>query len=165
LEGSWRRTGAWAPRLRIEALLSLEGVQRRALGQGAFQLTAGRLSGCLAQVDLGTSLRVSPCATFDVGSLRASGGGAVENVHTRYMPWLAGGAAARVEFSLSPWLALEAVASVRRLARRDRFIFRPESLVYQVPAWSAGIGLGLLLRFQRAPGSIVAPRDIAPGKP
>ena len=43
-------------------------------------------------------------------------------------------------------VTLEASGGLKVLARRDTFVFRPASLVYEVPRWSLGLGLGLSLR-------------------
>src|SRR5439155_15243020 len=124
---------------------SVPAVARAAVGEATFQLVTGRLSACPARLALVSRLSAVPCATFDAGSLRAAGRGAVEDAHSRRMPWLAGGVSLRLEFALSRWLSLEGSASLRALAYHDLFVFLPSSRVYQVPAWSAGLGAGIAL--------------------
>ncbi len=146
LEINWPRGGPWSPSARLEALVSTAAVQQTSDGAATFQLIAGRLSGCPVRLQLLIRLRVLPCATLDAGSLRASGGGAAENVHTRHMPWVAGGALVRLEIPVWQRLSVEAFVAARLLTRHDSFIFNPERLVYSVPRWSAGVGLGVSLR-------------------
>jgi hypothetical protein len=64
------------------------------------------------------------------------------------MPWWAGGLSLLAELALGQQVALEAGVDGKLLARRDHFVFRPDSPVYAVPAFSFGLGAGVLLRLR-----------------
>jgi hypothetical protein len=146
LEGFLDRTSAWAPSIAAGVFATVTSTHTTSEGEGHFRLLAGHLKTCGWRLRIAAPLRLMPCLVVEAGSLHASGGGAVINVRTPSMPWLAGGAVLRAQLDLARALALEASGGLKVLARKDRFTFRPESLVYEVPRWSAGLGLGLSLR-------------------
>jgi hypothetical protein len=147
LELRSRGRGWWAPRLRAELMATASSVETLAAGDATFRLLTGRLSACAVQLPLARAARLVPCASFDAGSLSAEGSGSADNVATKRMPWLALGVMTRLEVDLARWASLEGFTALRRLARHDRFVFRPETLVYDLPAWSPGMGVGLSLHF------------------
>jgi hypothetical protein len=147
IEVGRRGSGWWAPRGRAEVVATALATETLAAGEASFRLLAGRLSLCPVTLELARRARLVPCATFDAGVLSGQGGGSAENVTTRRMPWLAAGMTARLELDLARWATLEGFAGLRRLTRHDRFVFRPQSLVYEVPGWSGGVGLGLAVHF------------------
>ncbi|HKY39339.1 MAG TPA: hypothetical protein VJN18_25550 [Polyangiaceae bacterium] len=146
LEGFLDRTSSWAPSVAAGMFATTTSTHTTSEGEGQFRLFAGHVRACGWRLPIGAPFRLMPCLVVEAGSLYASGGGAVVNVRTPSMPWLAGGAVLRVQLDLARALALEASGGLKVLARRDRFVFRPGRLVYEVPRWSAGLGLGLSLR-------------------
>jgi hypothetical protein len=144
VEGWWRE--GWSPGVRLSLLTTSTATISSADGDAEFRLLTGRLGICPLRRALGASVLV-PCATFDAGSLMAKGGGAALNTTSKNMPWLAAGASLRAQFALSAALGLEVGAGARALLRRDRFVFRPSSLVYYVPAASFDIGASVLVQF------------------
>lgn len=144
----WRTLSAWwSPGLRLSVLSTAAADIQATDGDAQFRLTAGRLAACPFRKALGSAVRILPCADFELGSLRASGGGAALNPTSRTMLWAAPGASLRAQLNLSQAVALEAGAGVKLLLRRDRFIFNPSSLVYQVPDGSFDVGAGVVVQF------------------
>lgn len=143
----WQRSRAIAPGIQAEALATGTATTSNEHGSATFQLLAARLRACLLRIPIATKGRLMPlCAALEGGSLRAQGGGGIANARRTAMPWWNLGAAARAQWDVIPALALEASLSAGALLRKDEFVFRPSSLVYQVPAVSIGAGLGLSLR-------------------
>jgi hypothetical protein len=138
-------SGWWAPGLRASVLATATATEHVATGDGKFRLLAGHLGTCPLRIPLGALVRLLPCAAFEAGSLRAEGGGAATNTRTATMPWLAAAVAVRSQLRLSGAVAVEAGVEAKLLARHDTFVFRPTSLVYEVPLWSLGLGLGVLV--------------------
>jgi hypothetical protein len=143
-ELGWEPSGAWWPVLRAGVLATLSGSETTDDGSATFRLTAARVGFCPVGFAATSGPSVRGCVELDGGVLgaRASGSG-VSDLQDQKMPWLAAGAAGRGEWPLSAWFSLEASAGVRVLALHDRFVFRPETLVYDVPPVSAGVGLGV----------------------
>lgn len=137
--------GWWSPGLRASVLATATATEHVAAGDGKFRLLAGHLGTCPWRIPLGKFVRLLPCASFEAGSLRAQGGGAAQNTRSVTMPWLAAALAARSQLTLSRSVALEAGIEAKLLARHDTFEFRPTSLVYEVPRWSLGFGLMVLV--------------------
>jgi hypothetical protein len=144
--GSMRRTW-WSPALRLSVLVTAVADIHATDGDAQFRLIAGRLAACPFRRAVTRALRVVPCADFELGSLRASGGGTALNPTSASMPWAAPGASLRAQLDLSEAVGLELAAGAKLLLRRDRFIFRPSSLVYQVPAGSFDVGAGVTVKF------------------
>jgi hypothetical protein len=137
----------WSPSLRLSLLSTATATVNAADGDATFRLLAGRLAACPFRRSLADWLRLVPCADFEVGSLRAQGGGKALNPVGKTMPWLAPGASLRAELDLSTALSLEVGAGAKWLLRRDTFVFSPSSLVYQVPARSYDLSAAVLVRF------------------
>jgi hypothetical protein len=146
VEGFLDRAGWWAPGLQASVLATTTSTYVNADGEARFRLLAGQLRVCTGRLPARRAFRLMPCAVLEAGSLFAEGGGSAINERQTTMPWLAAGAVLRGQLDLAANLALESSAALKLLARRDTFIFRPNSLVYQVPRWSVGLGLGLTLR-------------------
>jgi len=146
LEGFVNRSRFWTPGVALGMFATATSTHGTSEGEGRFRLLAGHVKGCAWRLPIGASFRLMPCLVAEGGVLYASGGGAVVNVRTPTMPWLAGGALLRAQLDLARFLSLEASGGLKALARKDKFIFRPTSLVYEVPRWSAGLGLGVSLR-------------------
>lgn len=147
VEAWWEKSRALAPSIQAEALVTGTATTSNTHGSATFQLLAARVRACLLRIPLATRWRLMPlCAALEGGSLRAQGGGGIANAQRTTMPWWNLGAAARAQWDVSPALAFEASLSAGALLRRDEFVFRPSSLVYQVPAASLGAGLGLSFR-------------------
>jgi hypothetical protein len=147
VEGWLERNRWWAPGLQASVLATATATHSTPDGEGKFRLLAGHLKACAWRLPVGASFRVLPCAVLEVGSLSAAGGGAaIINERATSMLWLAGGASLRAQLDVVRWLALETSGGLKVLAWPDTFIFRPTSLVYEVPRVSLGFGLGLAAR-------------------
>jgi hypothetical protein len=141
------RSGVFWPTLRGSVLATLTGSVDRDEGSATFRLFAARLGFCPLGWGNAAGPSLHACVELDAGKYSASGSGdAIEGPLEQSMPWLAGGAAGRGEWPLVSWLSVEASAAVRGLARHDRFVFRPETVVYDVPPVSVGVGLGVVGR-------------------
>jgi hypothetical protein len=128
-------------------LSTANATTRVADGEGTFRLLAARLAACPWRLVPFRRFGVLPCAAFELGSLRAQGGGVAENPVSASMLWVAPGVSLRAQLELTPLLTLETAAGMKLLLQRDRFIFRPSSLVYQVPSTSFDMGAALVFKF------------------
>jgi hypothetical protein len=146
-EVAWKRAGWFSPAVSASVLYVPPHRTSTSTGAASFRLVAARLDGCPLRIPLplGASARV--CAALDAGALRGEGDERVPNHATRTMPWLAGGLALRGAVPLGAGVALEAAAAARGLARHDRFVFRPDERIYDVPRISAGISAGVSYTF------------------
>jgi hypothetical protein len=141
----------WSPSLRLGGLISANGRSRSSAGSAQFRLIAARLALCPLRVAATSSLSLTPCLEFDAGSLRGGEANA-PNSTDRHMPWLGLGAGGRGEWAFGELVSLDAFAGVRVLSRHDHFVLvTPDNpartaLLYDVPAWSAGAGLGATFR-------------------
>ena len=142
-ELAWERSGIFWPIVRGGVLATLMGSVTEDGGSASFRLIAARLGFC--PVGYGDARRPSlhACLELDGGSLVGEPGTGIEEPQTQSMPWLAAGPAVRGEWPLLAWLSVEGSAGFRVLFRHDRFVFRPETVVYDVPPMSAGLALGV----------------------
>ena len=141
------RSGAFWPSLRAGVLATFSGAVTMPEGSATFRLIAARVGLCPLGWGATSGPSLHACVELDAGRYDASGSGdAIEGPEEASMPWLAAGAAGRGEWPLAPWLSIEASAAVRGLARHDRFVFRPETVVYDVPPVSVGVGVGVVGR-------------------
>jgi hypothetical protein len=107
--------------------------------------TAGRLDACAAFGD-DDGLGFEPCATFELGAIRARGfrtqDGAEETVI-----WLAGGFLGRASYGLGSLFRFELQGGLAFPTRRYRFFFGPDETAHKVPAVgvTAGVGIAVLL--------------------
>jgi hypothetical protein len=96
-------------------------------------------------------LSLTPCVELDAGSLRGGESNA-PNATAGHMPWLGLGVGGRGEWAFGELVSLDAFAGVRALTRHDHFVLvtpnnpARTTLLYDVPAWSAGFGLGATFR-------------------
>jgi hypothetical protein len=111
-------------------------------GSAAFTWTVGRVDACPVAWPRGV-LRATACARVETGALEVAGADIVA-AQTRLRPWMAAGPLARVEWSLVWALFLDAEIGALFRVTDDRFVFRPSTLVFEVPlvGVSAGLGLG-----------------------
>jgi hypothetical protein len=107
------------------------------------QLIAAELSACYA---LRRAPRLSPCVFAELGSLRARGVGLSHDEHSASVWWL-GGVAAQLSVGLAAWLDLDSELSVGFPARRAQISTRDTGVVYQVPAVTGQLRVGLSLHF------------------
>jgi hypothetical protein len=135
----------FAPSLRLAFHRAQSGTVAVPDGAATFTWTAGRLDACPLARTL-TTVRLTACTRIEAGALEVSGG-AVVAARTALRVWLAAGALARAEWTLFDplFLNLEASASVR--LTNDRFVFLPNTTVYQVPLVGVGAGTGLGAHF------------------
>jgi len=144
VELSWHRERRWGFAGHLEALATLPRTETSSRGNAELRLATGRASVC--GVRSFAAFRLQPCLTLDVGALRALGiGDQVDNATPQTMPWIAGGLALRTEYWLGRSIAVEAALGARLLQRHDNFYLRPGHSVYQVPAGSFGLQIGVKL--------------------
>ena len=142
---SQRRTW-WTPTLQAEFFATLESSEQTpGVGEAELQLLTGRLHACPLRIPLTHRVRLLPCVTGDVGSLRARGAGEARNPNTSYMPWLALGGTLAAQVALGGRFSLHSSFAARGLNRADRFKFNEQYTAYKVPAWSLGASVGLVL--------------------
>ena len=116
------------------------------LGRAVFTVTAFDLRACPLRVELSARSALAACGLLELGRLRVLAR-QTTNPLDRTMPFVALGAAARLEAGLDEVFALEAELSAFGLTRHDRFVLQPaDTLLYQVPAASAGLSFGVLAR-------------------
>jgi hypothetical protein len=115
--------------------------------RATFRLTTARVGFCpFGAGDVG-SPAIHGCVEFDGGKLDAAGSGSsVSGESSVSMTWLAIGPAGRGEWPLGAGVSVEASAGLRALVQHDRFVFRPDTVVYDVPPLSVGLGLGVVGR-------------------
>ena len=140
---AWERGGLWSPSLGLQFLVSAEATETSQDGDAEFRLVTGRLNGCPLRLGSDSSPRLRPCVSFDAGALRGEGAGAARNPQTEWIPWLSAGLALWGELDLGEAVRLEASASARVIPYHDKFIFRPDDLVYDIPPISLGFWTGL----------------------
>jgi len=155
--------------LELDALrfgLSLSGFSSgREIESGVearFDLLTSRLEGCPIAFDLGASLGLEPCVTFEGGVLSGRGYSsppAVAEGQSGLSPWLAPGALARLVASFGQ-LVVELEGAARFPLRREEFYVLSEAeggaedagaaeirtRVHEVPTISFGAALGVGLR-------------------
>lgn len=148
IEGQWARTRWLSPSVRLEGLGTLPSSARTDSGSARLRLLAARLTGCIQPFSTGVNLRLQPCVVLMAGEYRAAGESDALNPRQVRMPWLAGGGALRGALWLWRGLSLEGYAGLTFLARRDRFVFSPNTLAYRVPTASVGFGLGVSWQFR-----------------
>lgn len=147
LESWLPRSGWWSPGLRLSVLSTTPATVHAADGDADFLLIAGRLAACPVRRAWRDLLRLIPCADLEVGSLVAEGGGRALNPVSKSMLWLAPGVSLRIQLALATAISLEVGAGAKWLPRHDTFVFKPSSLVYQVPSTSFDLGGALVARF------------------
>jgi hypothetical protein len=135
------RPSVWSPELRAELVATAAASEAVATGEVKLRLLAARLSACPLRAPLGP-IALSGCATFDGGSLAATGSPEIAG-ESSPMPWLALGLGARAGVALSRAWELELAAGFKRLMHHDHFTVDPDLLVYDVPPYSGGFSAGL----------------------
>jgi hypothetical protein len=148
----WSRPGVLSPAFGLNGLVVLPRSISTSAGSASIRLFAARLLACPLRVQLPLDAMLRPCVEFDAGTLRAEAAPGVLNSSDGTMPWLATGLAVRGELPLGGGLSLELGVGGRALARHDRFYFRPDVRVHDVPPWSAGASVGLSYRLWASSG-------------
>jgi hypothetical protein len=120
---------------------------RRSTADGAadFQWLAVRLALSPLRWQKG-ALAVRPAVELDLGELRGTGENTVRG-RTQSVFWLAVGPALHLEAELGRVVSLEAQLGARALRRNDRFLFSPDTEVYDMPRVSFGAILGAVARW------------------
>lgn len=132
------------PALRLSAAWYPGTELGTSLGPVRFSLLAARLEACPVRLAVAT-LSLSPCATFDAGSLSAEDSVSPDGQSGHL--WMAPGALARVAFFFGPVVGVELEGGITFPLDRYRFFFDPQPTVYQVPSVVGAGGLGLVVRF------------------
>jgi hypothetical protein len=143
----FERSSELAPSIDLVASVAESAREVTAYGDAQFRLVAFNLTGCPLRLAVSSGLALRPCLPFEVGVLRAAGDHTIAK-RTQYMPWLGGGAGLRGELSLSRAWLLDLEGRATLLARADRFVFEPDSVVHQVPRVVFGLRLGLALQMR-----------------
>lgn len=137
-------SGILRPSMRVGLLYTLTATERVEPNRAEFRLLAARLALCPVALAGGGSPSVRACLELDAGALEAAGSGPdVVRPRPRGMAWLGFGPALRGVLPLGRAFSFEATVAGRALAHHDRFVFRPGTLVHDVPPISVGLGLGV----------------------
>jgi len=132
-----------APLFGLDAEFASTSSMRSELGAASFTWWAARLSGCPVRWR-SASFGIRPCALFDAGFVHASGEDTFRG-RTHTVPWFAAGALGRFE-----WRATRIAGFVLETGAvfplfRDRYVFLPDDVVYEVPAIGLTASLGAVL--------------------
>lgn len=136
-----RRSGVFAPSVRLSGVWARAAVVETPIGDARFQVALARALLCGLQVGRGpASLRL--CGLADAGALLGDGIDA-RNQRSKNMPWLGLGAGLVGALRLTGSLSLELGGGARGMVVHDSFIFAPGQTVHQVPvfAWNFWAGL------------------------
>jgi hypothetical protein len=137
----------WWPIIRGGVLVTASSTVSAEQGDASFRLTSARFGFCPVGWGDVNAPSLHACLELDAGKFDARGAGDdIEAPREQSMPWLAAGLSGRGEWPLASFLSLEASAGLRALAWHDRFVFRPETVVYDVPVISAGLSAGIVGR-------------------
>jgi hypothetical protein len=133
---------AWSARaVRLGAALGLGPSIAAAEGHAFLRRAIVRAEGCPLALDSG-AMRTSLCAALEAGPVFASGVDVTQaESHTRL--WLAGGALGRVRWVFAPPFFAEIEARMTIPLLRDRYFSRPDTTIYETPAW-VGAGAGAI---------------------
>ena len=129
------------------ALAGLVGYDRTTLAMGAAQFVwlAARPSACW--LPLHGNLELDACGHVEAGALRASGEDIAPG-QSITRAWLAAGVHADARWRVSPMVYLLVQAAVSAPFQRDRFLFQPQTTIYETPAVTGWVGVGGCLHFQ-----------------
>ena len=129
----------------VRALGIFGGSDRKTIGAAAadFAWTSGAVDACPVRIHLGPASLV-PCARVEVGVLSASG---EQIVPARSDSRLWTALALPIRLRLEPWrhFFVEIEGAARTPLVRDRFVFQPDSKVFEAPpvGWTAAAGAGV----------------------
>jgi hypothetical protein len=139
------RAGTWSPALRVAFQQTLTDHVVAPQGDASFSWSAARLDLCPMRLDAG-SWSLAPCLFGDIGLLRARGSNTSSPVSWTRL-FADGGGGGHIIVWLSKRLFLEAEGGVFLPWRRDRFYWRPNVPVLEVPliGGSAQVGAGIRL--------------------
>jgi len=146
-----------AARLGVSVLGFSSGRVTEAGVDARFDLLSFRFEGCPVAFELGSSLALEPCASFEAGALWGqaySDPPSVEQGQSGRAPWLAPGALGRLVGSFGQ-LVVELEGAVRFPLRREEFYVEPQAegaedsrtVVHDVPGISFGASVGIGIRF------------------
>ncbi len=141
LEATW--SSSLAPSVRLSGLYAASSADAGP-GSASFQLRAVRLGGCPVSVAAGP-VRIAPCASYELGSLRAQGQGVDEPVDQARV-WHAVHLDARARWSPSArWFVELGAGLVLPLTSRSFVFEAPRTEVFTVPrvtgAGAAAVGM------------------------
>ncbi|HET9955796.1 MAG TPA: hypothetical protein VFQ61_14895 [Polyangiaceae bacterium] len=139
VEASLDRASSWSPSLQASFLYTARAEEEmQSSGEASFRLIAARLALCPWRSP--GPLRFRACAEFDAGAL------VVDAPQAQNMPWLAAGPSLQAEVDTGRVLALRLNLGAHGLLHHDRFLSGGDQLVYDVPAVSWHLDLGLVVR-------------------
>jgi hypothetical protein len=140
----WRanRSSWFDPSLRVAFLRAGTGaIDVSAAGNASFILTVGQLDACPVAWSR-AAVHATACARIEAGALEVAGSNIV-GAQQSLRPWIAAGPMARAEWLLAPPFFLDLQGGALFRVIHDRFEFRPDIPVYQVPIVGFGAGAGL----------------------
>jgi hypothetical protein len=133
-----------APALQLAFVRTSSGTLDAGGGAASFTWTVGRLDGCGLDWPPLASLHLLTCARVEAGAIDAVGSGIV-GAHGSTRGWFAAGPLMRVEWAFLPPMYLDLDVAPMFRVTADRFYFRPDSTIYEVPyaGLDASIGIGV----------------------
>jgi hypothetical protein len=123
--------GLFAPSVRLSFARAVTGAIAAGQGAADFTWTVGRLDGC-AILSPDQALRIGACVRVEAGVLEVSGQ-QVFPVQTQRSAWLAPGVLARLEWSFFGPFFVDASGGSSFRIFLNRFVFLPDTSVYEVP--------------------------------
>jgi len=133
-----------AAALRLAFVRTSSGTLDAGGGAASFTWTVGRLDGCGLDWSPAASLHLFGCARVEAGVVDVVGSGIV-GAHGSTRGWFAAGPLMRVEWAVLPPIYLDADVAPMFRATADRFYFRPDNTIYEVPyaGLDASVGIGV----------------------
>jgi hypothetical protein len=146
VDALWLRSGWFSPRLRVAALVARSGAVRASYGTADFEWVAARVGLCPVRFGSERSATLRPCAIVDAGRLRGEGSD-IEPHGEASVFWAATGFELSGGLRLVGPLHLGGEVGILLPFRRDRFYFKPDDDIHEVPAAGVSAGAGLDLVF------------------
>ena len=143
----WRgtSTSVVSPSVHLGLLHAASDTLSPSMGAASFAWTVGQADGCIVSWPRGPA-RLIGCARAEAGVLHGAGT-SVASPQTSDRAWVAAGPLVRGEWALLPPLFLTAELAFMIHVTEDRFYFRPDTTVYQVPVAGLETGGGLGVHF------------------
>jgi hypothetical protein len=114
-------------------------------GRASLSFDVGQLFACPVSVELAHSVALNPCARLDLGRVVAEGTD-VANPRTEKLFWASAGPIGQLVLVPVKPLVIGLEASVLFPLTPYKFIFSPDSVVYEAPrvGFSASLGVGVM---------------------
>ena len=138
----------WSPSFRLSGIYVQSTAEAMPAVSVSFQLLTARFALCPLRLSL-PSLTLRPCGELDYGRLRTRAGSDPDDAWVERdtaIVWLGAGIAQHAEVALGRYVALDAGVGLRWMATNARFVILGDHTVHDVPQWSFGATLGILVR-------------------